>query len=187
MNFKAVFCGFAALVCVASSYGAEKSVKARIDVVGKDSGIGMVFAECSTDLVGSQADWMKEEKDKRLLAVCPVQTEWTKTFFSFIPKKSGSLGIALMTDGNNDSAFVDYDMITIEGAELLNGDFEQADAKGRPNGWGPMNEPVYDNKSGTAKSGNAFVKCSSKNRFNATIKVSEGQKVIITFWTRASK
>ena len=63
---------------------AEEIRRARIDVEGTVDNVKTAMDFTSSDGgVGKQADWLKEDKDKRLTIEFPASKEWKKYSFTF--------------------------------------------------------------------------------------------------------
>ena len=158
---------------------------ACIHVVGVRNNVPMTFDGGEEGVLGGYADWLKADREKRLIVRAPAGEVWSKTSFTFTPKASGSITLILMSDSNAENAIVCYDGIEAMGAEIVNGDFEALDGKGGPAQWHPLGVPGYDGSSGGAHEGKAFVKCSGNNRYNQTVKVESGKPVTVSVWVRS--
>jgi hypothetical protein len=114
---------------------------------------------------------------------------WREYSFTFTPEKSGYVWVSLEGEyppkDQPDLVFqVDFDTLVVIGAEIRNGDFEDAADDGTPRAW-QYNAKVIPNEGQTAHSGNHFVTVTAKNRIGQAIKVTAGQAVTISFSARA--
>lgn len=74
-------------------------VAARIGIVSPDKSVGLVFHDAVEGVRISQANWLGENhKDKRLDAITRVDEAWREFKFSFMPKRSGTIRLELMSD-----------------------------------------------------------------------------------------
>ncbi len=160
-----------------------QAVKGSVHLFGKDSNITMSYDGGDEGISGCFAEWMKEEKEKRLIVTVPAGPEWTKHTFSFTPKASGNLLLILMGEGKD--VFVCYDDVEAEGCAVSNGDFERIGSNGVPEKWSVLNKPVVVTGEKDAHSGRTYVKCSSDNRLNYNLQAEAGRKIAISLWTRA--
>ena len=158
---------------------------ACLHVVGVRDNVTLSFDGGEEGVLGEYADWLKADREKRLIVRAPAGEAWSKTAFTFTPKTSGSVILILMSDSNADGAIVCYDSLSATGAQIINGDFETTDEKGGLAQWQPLGAPLYDDSATGAHDGKAFVKCTGKNRFNQTIKVEAGKSVTISVWVRS--
>ncbi len=157
---------------------------AAVHVFGVSAKVSMSFAGGSDGVTGAPASWMKENADQRLVVgTQPVTAEWTHCYFAFTPKSSGRVMLIVM--GSDKDNYVCYDDFEIAGSALDNGGFEQAGADGRPLHWVPMAKAKYDNSSGQAHGGSAFVKCTANDRYSQNLEVKAGEKVTVSFWIKA--
>lgn len=154
----------------------------RINVSGIK---GTASAPCKTSagVTLSQASWLKAKKDNTLSCDVKVTGEWKKYSFSFIPKASGRFTISLMS--SNARSFAACDDITITGATLKNGNFEQLNSKGEPEGWMKMKNPRFSNSEGVNNSNCSIT--AHNDRWLQIINCTEGQEVTITFYARSAK
>lgn len=159
-----------------------KLPECRIDIVGQGTQkVGMVYETGSKGMNGANADWLKEDRDKRLVITAPVSSEWKTCEFSFTPKNSGSVELILM--GNSKQYLVWFDSVKISGAELVNGDLEAIDEKGQPRGWVLNNSPIIMTD-GKANDGKTYAKVSHDRRIIQKIKVEQGKPVKVGFAAR---
>ena len=107
---------FAAIAATAVS-AAPAGNRFRIDMQG-EKGLGMVYKNGSEGTTGSQAGWLKEKKDTRLIVTGPISQEWKEFSFTFVPKADGKVSINLMSD--NPKFQVSYDNIRVT-LDMVNG------------------------------------------------------------------
>jgi len=159
-------------------------INARIDI----NGYGIALKAISGPQGGSFGNitWGKDEDRKFSLTgeTAPfVDDQWVKSTFTFVAESDGKVSINLMGNWtpnapgkkNMDARWVFYDMVTVEGATLQNGGFEQAQ-DGKPVGWECAG--LYITSGGI--DGKAMVKAWHNQRCSQTIEVKKGQTVAIT-------
>ncbi len=166
---------FSALVMAAGLTAADF----RIDVAGL-KGVGMAARTASDGVTVRQAEWMGDRKDQRLVASVKVSNEWKEYSFTFVPKKTGSVQLNLMSDSVKDMAACDG--LRVSGSTLKNGGFEEV-SSGKPSGWQSMQAPrlVTDGKAGEGKN---FVQVAHNDRWMQTVPCKEGEAVTVTFFAR---
>lgn len=142
----------------------------------------MAARSASDGVTVRQAEWMKERKDQRLVASVKVSNEWKEYSFTFVPKKTGSIQLNLMSDSIKDMAACDG--FRISGSSLKNGGFEEVSSSGKPSGWQSMHAPrlVTDGKAGEGKN---FVEVAHNDRWMQTVPCKEGEAVTVTFLARS--
>ena len=151
----------------------------RIDLAAKT---GLICNSVSKGVTGSPARWMKERQDQRLLITAKSGPEWKKHTFTFTPKADGQVEFIIM--GNQRNRDVCYDNVTIKGAELKNGDFEEMNSKSLPQNWRLRQEEL---RSGDAASGKYYVQTNHDKRATQIITVKGGQPVEISFMATAAR
>ncbi len=165
-------------------FAGDRSKEARIDLVGfGNEKVAMAIDKCSAGVTVSKASWLKDEIDTRIVASANLSDSWREYTFSFIPKKSGMIDFNLMGNATKKANWIFYDNITIDGAVLVNGDFEDLAKDGKPVNWSIVNDACVVNDSG-AQSGKAFIKASHNNRLSQNFKVEEGKLVVVKFWAK---
>jgi len=159
-------------------------INARIDI----NGYGIALKAISGPQGGSFGNitWGKDEDRKFSLTgeTAPfVDDQWVKSTFTFVAESDGKVSINLMGNWtpnapgkkNMDARWVFYDMVTVEGATLQNGGFEQAQ-DGKPVGWECAG--LYITSGGI--DGKAMIKAWHNQRCSQVIEVKKGQTVAIT-------
>lgn len=170
-----------AAVAVTAAPAGEKF---RIDMQG-EKGLGLVYKSGSEGTTGSQAGWLKEKKDTRLLVTGPVSAEWKEFSFTFVPKADGKVNLNIMSD--NPKNFVAYDNFRVTGATLANGDFETAGKQPeRPDRWWPMGKPAFV-KDAQGASGRNFVVCAHNDRWNQSFACKAGEAITVTFLVKQAE
>lgn len=159
-------------------------VKARIDINSKDVALKAVSAPEGG--IFQNISWGKEEARKFALTgeTAPLSADkWLKASFVFMPENDGWITISLMSNWSRDkdkknmnAHWVYYDMITVEGCQMKNGDFEDAQ-DGKPDGWSCVKELYITSD---AFSGKAMVKAWHNQRCAQTIEVKKDQQVTVT-------
>lgn len=152
--------------------------EARIDIMSSGTiPVGLVYNGGSETLNGTQAAWLNENKDKRLVVSTTVTTVWKRYSFTFTAKNTGIVSLILMGASQSEVCFAN---ITAEGTVLLNGTFDMINDKELPVSWSTSGNPQLVN----LKDG-AYVRVHHDKRFYQNIKVEEGRPVKITFNSRS--
>ncbi len=113
---------------------------------------------------------------------------WAELSFSFVPRVGGEVWLILLGDAYTDpltkvrqSVWVYVDDVRIEGARLVNGDFEKQQKKAdAPAGWAAHVKPgllIHDPK--LAASGSWLVKVAFGRRFMQKLNVKAGRPVTV--------
>ncbi|MBN8708762.1 MAG: hypothetical protein BGO12_17305 [Verrucomicrobia bacterium 61-8] len=163
-----------------------------------------VSAEDSSDGELKSPKWAGANAGRVLLGTFPNTSGWGQSSFSFLPESDGIVSILargplIKSTESPDQlvpAFVDFDEFTVDGAEIVNGSFEETTSNDVPVGWKyyvPSTNvtPITEaNRArvvhGDAAAGHNFIRVWHNSAFAATIKVIAGQKVTITFSHRES-
>jgi hypothetical protein len=177
----------AMLLVFGASMQAQDAVaptNARIDINGYKIALKAVSKPEGGSL--QNFNWGKEEERKCNLTgeTAPFKDDqWVKSSFTFVPENDGKVAINLMGNWTPnapgkkkmDARWVLYDMITVEGATLKNGDFEEAQ-DGKPVAWTCAG--FYITSGGLSDS--AMVKAWHNQRCSQVIDVKKDQPVTIT-------
>ncbi|MFA7236296.1 MAG: hypothetical protein WC058_05475, partial [Phycisphaeraceae bacterium] len=115
-----------------------------------------------------------------LLVMGPITRKWRSVTFAFLPTVSGKVSIAFVGDSTPPrELWSAYSGISVQGAELLNGDFSQLDPVGRPLHWDSRGklEPGkgLDGKNRVMASGAGF---------SQDIHIEAGKPVTVTFHSK---
>ena len=168
--FFAVFC-WSVVLC---------AVPARVDFVGIN-GTTLAVSQVFGNTEASQADWMGEKRDQRLVLKIKATRDWETQKFVFVPKKDGIVRITIMPNKNAQFAF---DGFEIEGAgsKLRNPGFEENDYK--ISGWsqsagaGIRSDGAFEGKNYlflSPKSNNVIQKFKVKRGVSVTVKFAVKQ------------
>jgi hypothetical protein len=124
---------------------------------------------------------------------------WKTCRFEFTPREDASVRLEVMgtqTKGSQEFVWTYYDDFRVEGAELVNGDFEVLDADGRLPGWNCVMDRNWqvggDARSGVvalagrAASGSHVAVATHDHRVTQTLDVKKGQTVRVTFRARGA-
>ena len=119
---------------------------------------------------------------------------WKSCRFEFMPLEDATVRLELMgtqSPAGSTVAWTYYDDFRIEGAELINGDFEEAEQDGRTPGWSYARDrsqeglqPGVVNLGSDAASGRRAGKASHDFRISQSITVKKGTKVVVLFQAR---
>ncbi len=124
--------------------------------------------------------WWNDKKDFHISSqgAALKDGEWTDFEVSFIPETDGKVTIILMgnylkgKDKKMVEDWVCWDDVVIEGADVINGDFEKGSAD-KPANWS-VGKGQY-----ISKDGKKYIKVWHNKRASQTISVKAGQKVTI--------
>jgi hypothetical protein len=181
------------LAALTVTVSAAPVFKARLDVHGGK--VALKAVSCPNKGYFKNIHWGKKENRKYNLTgettALPVG-KWVKVSFSFIPEADGKVTINLMSNWSKtkgkkglNAHWVYYDMVTSEGAEVKNGDFENAKG-GKPVAWSCAKNQYVTGELDFV-SGKAAVKAWHNRRCAQRITVKKGQKVTITVNAKAGK
>lgn len=133
----------------------------------------------SEGVTGSPARWQKEHPRHRLVISAPAEPEWKAYTVVFTPEHDGTIQFIVM--GNRRDQEIRYDKITLKGAVLKNGDFEEIGSRGVPAGWSLQPEALC---SDGAVSGKYCVQTNHDRRVQQAIRVKGGVPLELTFFAR---
>ena len=143
--------------------------------------------------------WAK--KWNRLVAPFGVARadRWTRCQFEFVPLADAVVALQLLgTQARNPKllTWTYYDDFRVEGAELVNGDFEAVGAEGKPPGWNcvfdqnwqatPSSKAGVVENEALAASGKRMARACCEHRVIQSIKITKGRKVTVRFQARGA-
>lgn len=148
----------------------------------------------------SMPEWAR--KSNRIVAEFGAARgdRWQIYEFEFTPLADGIVALQLMgtyanTQGSLVSTWTYYDNINVDGAELVNGDFETVTTEGKPAGWEcvfdqnwqsvPSTEAGVVEKPDLATSGRRMAVACCEHRVIQKLSVAKDQKVTVRFQARA--
>ena len=170
-------------ILIAAAFAAAAALMAaddaRIDLLAKS---GLVCNSVSEGVTASPALWMKGREDQRLIVTVQSSPEWKQHSVTFTPKADGQIEVIIM--GNRKDKDILYDSVTVKGATLNNGTFEELNAKGLPASWNLKQEAFRTNG---AASGKNCVQTNHDKRATQRISVKGGQAVEIGFMVKAAQ
>ena len=176
--------GLTGWVMIAVAGVMAQTPECRIDISGMGTPkVGLVFDNGSADVTGAKADWLKADMDKRLMVTAPMTAAWKEYTFTFTPKASGEADLILMGNGAGKRYWIWFDSLKVSGATLNNGDLEQLNGKGLPEGWASLRSPQIMTD-GKAKDGKTYVKVTHDQRLMQRLKVEQGKPVTVSFFAR---
>ena len=155
----------------------------RVDVDGIKARVDLEMVDKPSGGVAGNAEWAGDNKPYYLVTQGPPieGSDWTDYTFSFMPKKSGDIlirwaGYFYRPDGDmkNVQIWTCYDNVEITGAIVENGDFEQENAEGMPEGW-----ILYDKVQYIRENGNKYVKAWHNQPAICVLRVTAGEKVTV--------
>ena len=165
--------------------------QARIDVQSQTDGLTL---EPSTGC--EVATWSKPVGARLTGATGDLPAdEWREFEYAFTPQADGEVEVLLMAQGHLSATdneylplWVYFDDVRVEGAEIVNGGFEDVDAAGAPAGWRNHGDYVGgwlipDETS--AREGRNSVKVWHNGRWTQRVQVSAGTPVTIRAMVRA--
>lgn len=167
---------------------ANRPSQARIDLDSRQAPVMLAPGEgCEV------ATWAKPLGCYLSAALDDLPTDgWREWSFSFTPKTDGQVVLKLMgagvpVPGTNEFLPIWFyaDDVRVEGAELVNGDFETTGPQGVPAGWRADVKPgLYIQDPKLAASGQACVKTTHNHRFAQPLKVTAGRTITIRLKVR---
>lgn len=178
--------------------GETDAARARIDVQA-DGYRKISVREKDKGVEADNATWRQDVGGKDYIyAILPTKSgEWTQSSFTIESNVDLRLTIRLKSHAAKEgekvlAKQVLIDDVTVEGAQIVNGDFEKAE-DGAPVGWTANNEKVqegypkaeYVTGEGVAHSGKACVKVWHDGQFVQTIDIKGKTPVKITAWCKA--
>jgi len=111
---------------------------------------------------------------------------WTPFSLEFTPESDGVVLLMIMGRGFRSTVtnllvpiWTYTDSVQVEGAELVNGGFEDLDPKGMPTGWAPSGAPLVIRDAKVAADGTCCVKTWHDGRMTQRLKVTAGKPVTI--------
>ena len=126
-----------------SASAAETATPPEINPDGRHSSNVMVTGADGLKLIPGDScgrpDWAKGKEDL-IWAATPAlpNDEWVPFTFSFTPESDGVITLTLIAsgcssrkDGSRNECMTAWDDITLDGAKIINGDFELRDAEGK--------------------------------------------------------
>lgn len=141
----------------------------------------------------SVATWAKPEGCYLSATTSELTTPgWHEMRFEFTPQEDGVVTMKLMGSGvrkPDSDEFIPIwtyaDDMRVEGAELVNGGFEEPGAKGCPHGWQfELRDPLWVHDPKLAAEGEYCIKTWHNGRIAQDLKVTKGQKVTVTLQVR---
>jgi len=193
-NFKSI-CLWTIILCAISfAQAADPTNEARVDISAKDDVKLTVYKEESTKSCSfDYQKWLKG--DSAIYSHLWFQTiklpadKWTQYKFVFSAEKDTSVKLSFVGNWSKNNQtkkmnrlWINYDNITVEGATLKNGDFEESKS-GKPVSWNMQDAENYIvDEEVKAQSGKAFVKVWYFRNVTQYIPVTAGQKVTVTFY-----
>jgi len=117
-----------------------------------------------------------------------IDEKWENYKFSFIPQTDGAVYILLKAiyfvkegEEKSTSIWVRWDDVNVDGASLVNGDFEKADINGKLEGWNTNPHNYIDEE------GNKCVRVCHDSYAVQRIAVTKGREVTITAKVKRDK
>lgn len=123
--------------------------------------------------------------------------QWKTCQFEFMPLADAVVTLGLMGTQSVNSKLITwtyYDDFHVEGAELINGDFEVVDQDGKAPGWNCVLDQNWETTASSeagiveneslAASGKRMARASHDHRVTQQIRITKGQKVTVRFQAR---
>jgi hypothetical protein len=163
---------------------AENYIGSDVRLLSKD----IVLSDVSSS---STAVSFKHGNEGRRLDVSIDQaflsSDWALYSFTFTPSASGQINIEFRgTEGAPETQYVAYDTISVQGAVLKNGGFEEF-AEGKPNPkfwWGEFTAEQVFKDPNHAQSGTTFALARHDRPFRTNFKVTANQPVTIFYFVK---
>lgn len=144
------------------------------------------------------ATWRKDRPDTfaAALIAAPLGT-WSEVAFTATPSVDGKIALSFKgpwkakkapAPGEKpelEAVFADVDLVSVEGATVRNGDFEEASKEGtRPVGWWMGKEAEWMKDAADAKSGKAYVHVWHSSPAAQELTVTAGTPITVRAWVR---
>jgi len=155
----------------------------RVDIDGMKTKVKLEMVDKPEGGVAGNAEWAGDNKPYYLVTQGPAidGSGWREYSFSFMPQSSGDVlvrwaGYFYRPEGEmkNIQVWTCYDNVEITGAIIDNGDFEQENNEGGPEGW-----ILYDKSQYIHDGKNKCVKAWHNQPVICVIRVTAGEKVTI--------
>lgn len=185
-----------ALVLLAAGWAqgeAEQGRYGRFDVYAVDQAFDLLDLKSGGRAAVGPCGWLGAGKETTGLQ-CTEQLgcEWKEIWAEFTAGGNGQVRIQLQGESYEQKSPQDVrrvwvDDVRVSGATLANGDFEIADANGRPAGWTtPESFPSawYSRDGRTAKSGRSCVAVWCGGTIGQQFTVRKGQRYRVSAWFR---
>ena len=189
----------AVLVCLAgpwadaASAADRQAAKGRIDVIAKGGAFELAQPTGSAKARVSRCPWLGKAKERTGVS-CEKRLgkEWEEIWVAFVATADGEVTIDLQgewypKESDRDIRLVWVDNVSVEGATIRNGDFEQADARGRPVGWtitGKFPPDRYSRDGSVARSGSNCVAVWHSAQARQAFRVRKGKAYRVRGWFR---
>ena len=187
-----VFCAIV-LSVLTSGVAFAADPTARVDINATDSKLALKAGTVEGGVTSAPSPGQSGDAAKQnLMFNMPVTADkWTPMVIKFTAEGDGKVSLSLRGQYRKDAeVWVYYDAITVTGAEIKNGDFEDGTAdKGIAKEWTAKGgqHPVVVKDDGVPQAGKACVKVSHGNRLAQEITVKAGQEVTITLEVKFDK
>ncbi|MBN8526628.1 MAG: hypothetical protein J0M02_14945 [Planctomycetes bacterium] len=182
---------------VAAAAFAHTAEAVRIDLDATAAGIRLEAAApaAGTKTSVGQGTWIADPaKQACFLSVrsALAAKAWTQVGCTFTPAASGKVVVILRGPWSKPAVAgeaaapipVSYDAVTVQGAVLANGSFEEkgAEASQPYAGWKAVTAAGYPRPAGAAKDGSAAVSVWHDGHLSQVIEVTAGSPVTLTAW-----
>ena len=167
---------FSLCMLVAASAAFAEDAKPRLIVSGAPTKVKLTLGEKVQGMYAKNPGYAKENKDFMINSYMISALEgdgWQEYKLSFTPDKNGRGFILLKA--TSDENWICWDDIKVEGAKILNGNFEDLNEEGLPNKWRPVKKENV-----IKEDGNTYVKVNNKNAIKCTIIFTAETPVTIT-------
>jgi hypothetical protein len=183
----------AALSPIPAAHGAEQATSGRIDLYVVDSAFNLGSLKGSGMASVGNCGWLGEGKEKTG-ASCEKRLgkEWEELWLEFVPEGNGFVDIDLQGEWYaqkkpDDIRLVWADNVSVDGATLANGSFEEQSPDGSPVGWrftGPFAADRYSRDGSAAKFGKSCVAVWYGSQARQKFAVERGRTYRVHAWFR---
>lgn len=175
-----------------------REIMARADVIGTREKIQCIVVSVPRGGTGLISHWhptLEENKRHATFEMPAVRNEWREMVFSFLPTASGKVdlqlkGMCFRLDGVTQRLWVVFDDLTVEGAEVKNGDFENVGKNGGPANWHLSSKDgfkaVHIQDAARAHGGKGAIEVAHDQTATQGMQVEANRKVTVRVWQRLS-
>jgi hypothetical protein len=171
----------------------EQAHSGRIDIYVVDSAFDLGECRGSPRTRVASCSWLGEGKERTGVS-CEKRLgrEWEEIWVEFVPEGDGEVDIDLQgeyyrKEADDDIRLIWADTVTVEGAEIVNSDFEEAAAHGTPVGWrftGGFPSERYSRDGSVAHSGRSCVAVWYGSQARQTFAVERDKTYRVRAWFR---
>ncbi len=171
----------------------QQAHSGRIDIYVVGSAFDLTECRGSSRTRVTPCSWLGEGKERTGVA-CEKRLgrDWEEIWVEFVPEADGEVDIDLQgeyyrKEGPDDVRLVWADAVTVQGAQIANGDLEEAAAGGTPVGWrftGAFPPERYSRDGSVAHSGRSCIAVWYGSQARQKLAVERGKTYRVRAWFR---